>query len=351
MADNAEDDDWFFDSVTRYKQLYMYNLQYPVTALDWINTNCVCVATRGRPTHHELSELSLPEKLCTSEDLALSKNRDFQVLSGGFSSSEICDIKHIPGTRLICSSSKKGEGHVDVLKLGSLHTDLIEVDRKLKNKKPKGSWSLIAVQDQNHVIFGSHGDNLCCGDVMTTDVLQDTCECSMTDKISSMRNVHPHTVCCCLTDGKILNWDKRENTPNVFDTGCDHSVQWTMDLLGNDMIQLSSRGHVQWIDMRKPNQAIYLNNTGLSTNDAQFLRIHLKRQNGSPDQYSISGFDGNVYLYSRQSQTPLFVHEGHARNSSGDPSEVKVVTHLHHPMECVILSAATDGSIHAWRQT
>lgn len=98
----------------------------------------------------------------------------------------------------------------------------------------------------------------------------------MTDKISSMRNVHPHTVCCCLTDGKILNWDKRENTPNVFDTGCDHSVQWTMDLLGNDMIQLSSRGHVQWIDMRKPNQAIYLNNTGLSTNDAQFLRIHLK---------------------------------------------------------------------------
>ena len=36
------------------------------------------------------------------------------------------------------------------------------------------TWSLIAAMDKNHVIFGSHGDNLCFADVITQNILLDT---------------------------------------------------------------------------------------------------------------------------------------------------------------------------------
>lgn len=64
-----------------------------------------------------------------------------------------------------------------------------------------------------------------------------------------------------------------------------------------------------------------------------------------------AGFDGNVYLFSSDSPSPVFVHEGHVKNGSNDLSKVKVVTHSWHPTENVVLSAATDGSLHAWQQT
>ncbi|XP_061171588.1 WD repeat-containing protein 73-like [Saccostrea echinata] len=349
-ANSTEDDDWLFDSVTRYKHLHMYDLQYPVTALAWIDTNGVCVATRGM-SKHEVTELSLPDKLCTTEDMALSKNRDFQVLTGGFSSTEIRDIKHIPGTRLICTSAVNVEGQLVVWKLGSRDTDLIKIDRKLKNVKPRGSWSLIAVQEQDHVTFGSHGDNLCCTDIMTQSVVQDTSEFSNADKITSIRNMDSHTVYCCLINGQLLKWDRREKFPVVLDTNCVQSARWTLDLSGNDVVQISCNGHVYFLDARKPDQVINSNNIGLTSSNVESLRICLKKKNDYPMQYSISGFDGKVYLYSRDSSSPVFVHEGHIRNCCDDPSVVRVVTHLSHSAENIILSAATDGSLHAWQNT
>ncbi|XP_062615536.1 WD repeat-containing protein 73-like [Saccostrea cucullata] len=351
MTDTGtEDDDWLFDSVTRYKHLHMYDLQYPVTALEWIDTNGFCVATRGM-YKHEVTELSLPDKLCSAEDMALSKNRDFQVLTGGFSSTEIRDIKHILGTRLICTSAVNAEGQLVIWNLGSHDTDLIKVDRKLKNIKPRGSWSLIAVQNQDHVTFGSHGDNLCCTDIIAHSIVQGTSEFSNAGKITSIRKSDSHTVFCCLINGKLLKWDRREKLPVVLDTSSEQSSNWTLDLKGNDVVQLSCMGRVHFLDVRKPDQKISSSNIGLTSIDVENLRICLKKENDHLMQYSVSGFDGNVYLYSKESSSPIFVHEGHVRNCSDDPLVVKVVTHLSHPIEDVILSAATDGSLHAWQNT
>lgn len=36
------------------------------------------------------------------------------------------------------------------------------------------AWSLISELKKSHVIFGSHGDNLCYADVMSQTILQDT---------------------------------------------------------------------------------------------------------------------------------------------------------------------------------
>ncbi|XP_022345130.2 integrator complex assembly factor WDR73-like [Crassostrea virginica] len=348
-------DDWFYDSISRYKHLYMYDLQYPVTAFDWINNNFVCVATRGRPKH-EITELSLPDKLCTSEELALSKNRDFQVVTGGFSSSEIRVLKHIPETRLICTSSVKNQDSIDIWRLGAHDTDLIETDGKIHSRKQKGTWSSIAAMDKNHVIFGSHGDNLCFADVITQNILLDTTELpfTCTSRISRISTLDNHTVCCCFTNGNLLMWDTREKTPTVHEINFERSnAHWTMDLCDTDLVQLSSGGDVLFLDTRKLKNVTSTNNIGLTTKDTDCLRVCLKLHKGNCLLYSVSGFDGNVYLYAVTSPSAEFVHEGHCKNCSVDldPSNLNVVTHSWHPMENVILSAASDGSLHAWQPT
>lgn len=349
---SSDDDDWFYDSISRYKHLYMYDLQYPVTALDWINTNYVCVATRGR-SRHEITELSLPDKLCTLEDLALSKNRDFQVVTGGFSSSQINAVKHMPDTRLICTSSVNNHGHLEIWKLGSQETDLIKLETRLNNRKPKGACSSITELKKSHVIFGSHGDNLCYTDVMSQSILQDTTGFTCEGRLSCIRNLGELVVCGCFTSGQLLIWDTREKTPVLQETECDKSVQWTMDCCETDMVQLSSGGDIQFRDYRKPKTCnmTLSNSIGFTSKDLEYLKICLKKQNGSLQEYSVSGFDGNVYLFSSDSTSPVFVHEGHVKNGSNDLSKVKVVTHSWHPTENVVLSAATDGSLHAWQQT
>jgi len=50
-----------------------------------------------------------------------------------------------------------------------------------------------------------------------------------------------------------------------------------------------------------------------------------------------------------QTVQPSFVHEGHVMNCESQSKSLKVVNHLLHPwQQDLILSAATDGSLHAW---
>ena len=45
----------------------------------------------------------------------------------------------------------------------------------------------------------------------------------------------------------------------------------------------------------------------------------------------------------------IFKHEGHVKNCSDQSDNVKTVAHLWHPRKPdLLMSSATDGSLHAW---
>ena len=78
----------------------MYDLQHHVTCMDWINDKNLIVATSS-VDRNEIIELSVPDKLVSDdvETADLSKDRDFHQTNGGFSTLQICYIKHIPQSR------------------------------------------------------------------------------------------------------------------------------------------------------------------------------------------------------------------------------------------------------------
>ena len=75
---------------------------------------------------------------------------------------------------------------------------------------------------------------------------------------------------------------------------------------------------------------------------------------------SVSGFDGNVYIYETQQWSekesncptvkPTFVHKGHEVCLDEDyAGMLTVLHHTWHPSQTqLVLSAANDGSLHAW---
>lgn len=47
---------------------------------------------------------------------------------------------------------------------------------------------------------------------------------------------------------------------------------------------------------------------------------------------------------------PVFVHEGHVMNCETDAQTVVVVKHMWHPwQQDLIISTASDSSLHAWQ--
>lgn len=191
--------------------------------------------------------------------------------------------------------------------------------------------SSITELKKSHVIFGSHGDNLCYADVMAQSILQDTTGMYWLDhwsqkstqknyriiwklmpsqlpliwnlkpaiwrvihvfsklwfsgfscegRLSCIRNLGEHIVCGCLTSGQLLIWDTREKTPVLQETECDKSVQWTMDCCETDMVQLSSGGDIQFRDARTPKTCnmTLSNSIGFISKDLEYLKICLKVQ-------------------------------------------------------------------------
>ena len=72
--------------------------------------------------------------------------------------------------------------------------------------------------------------------------------------------------------------------------------------------------------------------------------------------FFFAGFDGNVYIFNRtvsnpkETAEPLFQHEGHVMNQENQSDPLLVVKHLWHPwQQDLVMSAATDGSLHAWQ--
>ncbi|CAG2192020.1 unnamed protein product [Mytilus edulis] len=371
----SDDDDWFFDSVKNYRNLFMYDLQHPVTCMDWVDDKNLVVATSS-DARNEILELSVPDKLLSddSESAGLLKDRDFRQKNGGFSTCKICCIKHIPKSRQVCTSDETNTG-IQVWKIGSNGTDLIELAESFKSKhvdkSDKKCFSKIAVNEDKPacIVFGSSLNNLCCLDVEkgTIHEIYDKTELTETSIVSEIKFMDQNSlISCCENSGEIKLIDLRvkqeksdNNRKGTSNTVCDKCSYWTMDITVDLVYRLSSAGSVVISDVRNGSDKILQEMNTQKQSKTKHTEISIKASPQQKQNISLSGFDGNVYIYDTQKSPvqefgysftePIFNHQGHVKNCSDQSDIINSLAHLWHPWKPdLIMSSGSEGSLHAW---
>ncbi|WAR12435.1 WDR73-like protein [Mya arenaria] len=90
----------------------------------------------------------------------------------------------------------------------------------------------------------------------------------------------------------------------------------------------------------------------MGDNSSNLIKPAPGRSNNDGRKFSISGFDGNVYVYQMVDQHCRleFVHDGHVMNRDDQTESISVLQHVWFPdSQDQVVSMATDGSLHAWK--
>ncbi|KAK3596714.1 hypothetical protein CHS0354_025011 [Potamilus streckersoni] len=349
----------------------MYSMQDKVTAMDWVDSGkSVCVGTSSG-SKHEILELSLPDKLLASEEEgAVIKGRDFNVKNGGFCRGEITSIKHIPGTRL-CLVVEKNSSTVTAWKMGNNESDMIQKQKEIQGLKSSCPRLEVCIDGQDtpqNFAYGSSTNDISVVDLATFQTVTDSTDLSLSQEVSYLSYQGHNTIlCCCRKSGDIVVLDLRDKKVKVTHSPClgRQAAFWTavnsVDGCATNqgktlIIQLSSEGQFIILDPRKINECI----SGATTHKgAKTDNEHINLEVSSCQKFvSTSGFDSEVDIFCFDSFKnsdenkigPVFTHEGHVTTCE-EPiaSDFTVTSHLQHPFQAsLILSAASDGSLHAW---
>ncbi|XP_050398050.2 WD repeat-containing protein 73 [Patella vulgata] len=364
-------DNWFFESVKKYNSLYMYDLQQQVISADWISEQGLCVSiSNGRK--HEILELSLPDRILVGEEqAALLKDRDFRVETGGFVEDRVTSLSHLPNTRNVVASTDV-DNSVSILQIGGENSDLICKQQTIVNKTPLRESSHVGVLSDNQVLFGSGVNDLCLTDVTIGTIISHfTGEmCKETLPISCLAPLDGSTCLACeRSRGQTYTIDTRDSKlmcdlyasfhsnsiiTSIHSNSCHNSSEsyWTM-CVSPDMkyiYQISNKGEFRYMDIRNSKNTVTIATKLSSTSQ----KINLSCSS-SGKYLAMSGFDGNIQIYNINNITTenkleaIFKHEGHMANSS-QPETLLSTVHLWYPGQSeLVLSGASDGSLHAWR--
>ncbi|XP_067668839.1 WD repeat-containing protein 73-like [Haliotis asinina] len=361
----ALEDDWLFDSIRKYKTLYMYDLQKPVQAADWLSSDRLVVATSDRKKH-ELLELSLPAQICVQEDIAngLTKDRDFQLVNGGFTDSSIISLNHLGQAVDTGRDYRKvlacvrGDNSVETWQLGSEVGNVIEKIGVLCNKNWTCHSAQLCVLDAHRLVFGSHLSSISVGDINTQQTVADTRDCQEDIKISNMLLHDPCVLTSALVSGELFVLDPRSRditVEQVTDT-CPGRETWTLcgDKSQTVVLQMCSSGVIRVRDFRNLKHCVNSVQTKLPQAEPGEITLSICPTNSNI--VAVTGVDGCVQIYDRSKWgdtefvTPVFVHQGHIADREDQSQVVLTSQHLWYQWKQeTMLSAASDGSLHIFQ--
>ncbi|XP_043383238.1 WD repeat-containing protein 73 isoform X3 [Chelonia mydas] len=306
---------WLLESLRLYHDLHVFELQEPTRVIEWAGEKSVCVAGYENSRRNEILQLLLPQKLYVKEKQGVCPERDFKVERGGFSDRPVYSLRHVPDTSLLVTSGPP--------------------DSSLQ------VWQLAA---EDTVSSGS-------------------------DEVSGLEFLDCNTLLACCVKGQLCLADVRQPQSPLGDTSVPSALsgeQWCMGvgpgLQGSDVnaptiARLSSGGQLILTDLRnipKPLKSAKCKVSAASPS-TEFLRV-----SWAPvldGCLAISGFNGTVHIYDTRSwpasggeAEPLFSHKGHLFSGMDNGSDFPLVTtHAWHPWKPrMLLSAASDGSLHVW---
>ncbi|XP_046560611.1 WD repeat-containing protein 73-like isoform X2 [Haliotis rubra] len=358
----ALEDDWLFDSIKKYKTLHMYDLHKPVQASDWLSSDRLVVATSDEKKH-ELLELSLPAQICVQEDSAngLTKDRDFQLVNGGFTDSSIISLHHLGQSVDTGQDYRKvlacvrGDNSVETWQLGSEDGNLIEKIGDLCSKNSTCHSAKLCVLDAHRLMFGSHLSSISVGDINTQQTVADTRDCQQDIMISNMLLYDTCVLTSGLVSGELFLLDPRSRNITVeqVTNTCSSRETWTLcgDKSQTVVLQMCSSGDIHVRDCRNLKHCV--NSVQTKLQQAEPGEITLSICPTNPDLVAVTGVDGCVQIYDRSKWgdtevvTPVFVHQGHIADREDQSQVILTSQHLWYPWkQGTLLSAASDGSLH-----
>ncbi|XP_077197263.1 integrator complex assembly factor WDR73 [Paroedura picta] len=372
--EEEEEEGWLLDSLRLYNDLHVFELHEPTRVIEWTGEKRICIAGYGDRRRNEILQLLLPPRLSAKENQGLCPERDFKVECGGFSDRPIFNLKHVPETSLLVSSGLP-DGSLQVWHMEPDETDVIKPVRTIPaagGHEP--TWAKIATAPSKSG-WVLHGQKI--SDVQVTEI-----ESGKTvfrtgstnhDELATLEFLDQATVLACSSSGRLFLADVRqpqgllgvaEDAPVPLAPAegrwCAAVRHGPQRFVGDhpQVARLSAGGCVVLTDPRntaRPLKAATGCVPAPRRAGSEFLCVSFAPQ--LQECLAISGFDGTVRIYRTQSwgpapqdAEPLFIHRGHVFSSAEAADRSALVTaHTWHPCRPhTLLSAATDGSLHAW---
>ncbi|KAJ3597653.1 hypothetical protein NHX12_001170 [Muraenolepis orangiensis] len=371
-------DDWFVESLTTYKDLYVYHLDHPTRVIEWTSDRTVCVAGFGSD-RNEILEVRLPPKLFADDKKGLCAERDFKVLHGGFTDGPVHALRHIPGKRCVVTNDGRSPD-LQVWDFGGDESDVFRRTSTIAGRadQPGERGTQLAAGPSSTGPSVLHGALL--GHIQLTQLASGnpcyTLESDSSEPLSGLQFVSPSVFLACCCNGDLYAVDTRSPslpapTPVPPPAGPAGPVRWCMDASaaadGSDpagcrVARLSSGAEVVVSDLRNPSGPALRGLLDVGTDGAapEALGVSWAPEalgvSWAPaleDCLAVSGLDGGVQIFSVSSwgpeareRQPVFQHRGHSVPVVGG---VRTTSHAWHPARPhTLLSAATDGSVHVW---
>ncbi|XP_046672575.1 WD repeat-containing protein 73-like [Homalodisca vitripennis] len=367
MLENEED--WLYDSISRYKQINMFELEYPVHHLETTNYNSICVSCSNN-RRHQLIELSLPLKLTSqtkgSEDL-ITNDTDLKIKCGTFTQAPVAHLKTLSAGHKAVVSHKNTQS-ITVYAFSSDNSDEIKVDYLMKCEL-KGPQ--LAVSNTELALTTSNTSpwlvmDLSSGKV-TDRVLSDQLPSRPEESVSPMYLESRLVAFCHHSTGQVQLYDKRqpklldriigvndENNSSLWSFASVHECSKQFTSVDHPVCfgMVSTNGTLNVYDSRNWTTPCASKNLGLSspalTKNKPTLQLKFKPAN--KNWVSVSGFDANIYIYDLTAPLDsVFVHNGHKYVEGFNPETI-TTSHAWFPsIDDLIISGADNGTIQSWQ--
>jgi len=367
------DEDWFYDSISRYKNLNMFELELPIQQMEPLGTSNICVACSDSQ-RHQLLQLSLPSKLLSqageSSDNTITSDTNLKIKCGTFMEKMCYQIKAFDEHKVVAS-------HVDTkgVALYSLSPDTDEIKKECLQTLLDLESPMIATNDTFICLTKKRADRISLFDVnaqkphqfFTVDEKQTTHECDerivpMFLRPDVMAFGRQKTGGFWFIDYRVPPGSWIFESPYYNTELGEVASFWSFASLyecSRDFIntgqnicfaKVSKDGALLVYDTRNLKLPAYFDdNVGLKTENPASLQVRFKP--GSKDWVSVSGLNGNVYIYqlnTADDSNLAFTHDGH-KHADGFTPHTEVTCHWWSKLENLIISAADNGTIQTWQ--
>ncbi|KAJ9593747.1 hypothetical protein L9F63_014720 [Diploptera punctata] len=345
-SDAEDEDEWFYDSIKRYKQLRMFDVEQVVRQVELSDERTMCVVGI-----HEILELSLPDKITVAPcQEGLVKNSDLKLRSGGYTTSPITQMRTLWNEKKILLSQEKQTG-ASLYTLGSeqsdlisrisiLSCDLISPQLAVNNK---GLALLTAKHRRDVILMDIEANKSVYNKSLPGNETEMWLEpCFMSETVVTLCNRY---------SGNVVLLDVRTDTLSQVEGDRRKTEDiWTMAVSAHNNVsrvgKISSSGKLIVHDLRHTQVPSSSYDLGKVSEDLPSLKFSPE----SCDVVSMSGFDDKVYVYDvscGHEPNPVFVHDGH-KHHSGCEGDNSVTCHTWY-RDNTIISAAMNSSLHCWQ--
>lgn len=353
MSDSAaesgdSEDEWFFQSIRRYEDLLMYDVQGVISCAVFRNDSRLLLAS-SREHAHEVWELSVPEKLTAGPDAGLTKDRDFSLITAAYTPNRTKEML-VMNLKVVLSGPKG----VCIYNIPSSSdpTDVMSHILDIRNDTVDATLA----QSESSIYSATDVTNL-------TDFNFNTNKVSLLSSLPSQINREDRDNALSISSivyrsGKLYVGLSEKGITYVYELGTGKVIQeitapdtssgfWKVDISHDEKFVAfaNSNGRVNVYDTRKLSEAVFdkkkeVQDHTISNHQIQF--------SPSGNLLSLSGYSKLVEVFDVSENSDgaeVFCHDGHRGEQIST-----ILTHLWHPSQSKLVFSADDmGTLQAWR--